>query len=48
MSLPYEELDYQPTPMGDLILRRRRIAMLDDLEVLEVKLGDGFLVQPVP
>jgi hypothetical protein len=44
MSLPYQELDYRPTPMGDLILRRRRIAMLDDLEVLEVKLGDGFLM----
>lgn len=44
MPLPFEELDYRPTPMGDLILRRRRIAMLDDLEVLEVKLGDGFLM----
>ncbi len=44
MSLPYEELDYRPTPMGDLILRRRRIAMLDDVEVLEVKLGDCFLM----
>ena len=44
MSLPFEELDYRPTPMGDLILRRRRIAMMDDLEVLEVKLGDGFLM----
>lgn len=44
MSLPYEEIDYRPTVMGDLILRRRRIAMLDNLEVLEVKLGDGFLM----
>ncbi|MDP1588384.1 MAG: hypothetical protein Q8M07_11605 [Prosthecobacter sp.] len=44
MPLPFEELDFRPTPMGDLILRRRRIAMLDDLEVLEVKLGDGFLM----
>jgi spermidine synthase len=44
MSLPFEELDFRPTPMGDLILRRRRIAMLDDLEVLEVKLGQGFLM----
>jgi len=44
MPLPFEELDYRPTDMGDLILRRRRIASLDDLEVLEVKLGDGFLM----
>jgi len=44
MPLPFEELDFRPTEMGDLILRRRRIAMLDDLEVLEVKLGDGFLM----
>jgi hypothetical protein len=33
MSLPYEEIDYRPTVMGDLILRRRKIAMLDGLEV---------------
>jgi spermidine synthase len=44
MSLPYEEIDYRPTVMGDLILRRRKIAMLDGLEVLEVKLGEGFLM----
>lgn len=44
MSLPFEELDFRATDMGDLILRRRRIAMLDDLEVLEVKLGNGFLM----
>ncbi len=30
--------------MGDLILRRRRIAMLDGLEVFEVKLGEAFLM----
>jgi len=44
MGLPYEELDFQPTPLGDLILRRRRIATLDNLEVLEVKLGEDFLM----
>jgi spermidine synthase len=44
MPLPYEELDFRPTPMGDLILRRRKIPVLDDLEVLEVKLGDYFLM----
>jgi spermidine synthase len=44
MGLPFEELDFRETPMGDLILRRRRLAMLDGLEVLEVKLGEGFLM----
>lgn len=40
----YEELDFRPTPLGDLILRRRRMAMLDDLIVYEVLLGNGYLM----
>lgn len=44
MSLTFEELDFRPTPMGDLILRRRRMASLDNLDVHEVKLGDAFLM----
>jgi spermidine synthase len=44
MPLPYTELDFRQTDMGDLILRRRTIASLDGLEVLEVKLGEGFLM----
>ena len=40
----FEELDFRPTPLGDLILRRRRMAMLDDLIVYEVLLGDGYLM----
>lgn len=40
----FEELDFRPTPLGDLILRRRRMAMLDDLMVYEVLLGDAFLM----
>jgi spermidine synthase len=40
----FEELDFQSTPIGDLSLRRRRVAALDDLEVYEVALGDGFLM----
>lgn len=44
MPLPFVELDYRPTDMGDLILRKRRIPSLDDKEVLEVKLGEGFLM----
>ncbi len=44
MSIDFEELDFQPTEMGDLILRRRRLQSLDGLEVYEVKLGDAFLM----
>lgn len=40
----FEELDFQPTRMGDLSLRRRTVAMLGDLEVFEIKLGDSFLM----
>jgi hypothetical protein len=40
----YEELDFRPTPMGDLILRRRRMSMLDNLIVYEVLLGNGYLM----
>ncbi|HEY8898811.1 MAG TPA: hypothetical protein VIM61_00145 [Chthoniobacterales bacterium] len=44
MSKAFEELDFQPTPMGDLVLQRRRVRALDDLEVFEVKLGDAYLM----
>lgn len=40
----FEELDFQPTPLGDLILRRRRMAMLDGLIIYEVLLGNGYLM----
>lgn len=40
----FEELDFQQTPLGELSLRRRRVAMLGDLEVFEVMLGDSFLM----
>ncbi len=40
----FEELDFQPTPIGDLILRRRRMDMLDGLIVYEVLLGNGYLM----
>ncbi len=39
----FEELDWQPTPMGDLTLRRRSDAELG-VEIFEVKLGDEFLM----
>jgi spermidine synthase len=44
MSARFEELDFQPTRLGDLSLRRRRVSELDDLEVFEIKLGDAFLM----
>ena len=44
MSRDFEELDFQQTSLGELILRRRRLRSLDDLEVFEVKLGDAFLM----
>ena len=40
----FEELDFRSTPLGDLILRRRRMVMLDDLIVYEVLLGNGYLM----
>lgn len=40
----FEELDFRETPLGDLILRRRRMAMLDNLMVYEVLLGNGYLM----
>ena len=43
MSQMYEELDYQQTPLGALILRRRRILKLDR-DVVEVILNDEHLM----
>ncbi len=44
MAKDFEELDYRQTPLGELTLRRRRVLMLEGLEVLEVKLGEAFLM----
>lgn len=43
MAPLFEELDYRPTPMGALVLRRRRELSLG-VEVHEIKLGDAFLM----
>jgi hypothetical protein len=40
----FQELDYRKTPLGDLILRRRRLPELGDIEVHEIILGDAFLM----
>lgn len=44
MSRNFEELDYRETPLGDLMLRRRRMLSLGGIEIYEVKLGDAFLM----
>lgn len=43
MSAFFEELDYRPTPIGALSLRRRR-EMLLGVDVIEIKLGEEFLM----
>lgn len=43
MSLLFEELDYRPTPIGALSLRRRRELSLG-VDVFEIKLGDEYLM----
>jgi spermidine synthase len=43
MSALFEELDYRPTPMGTLSLRRRR-DLLSGGDIYEIKLDDEFLM----
>ena len=43
MSHLFEELDYSNTPLGELVLRRRRILKLDR-DVVEVVLNDEHLM----
>jgi spermidine synthase len=44
MTIDFEELDYQKTPLGEISLRRRAEPRLDGKIVYEVKLGDEFLM----
>ncbi len=44
MQAMFEELDYQQTPLGEVILRRRIMRTLNDLEVYEIMLGSEFLM----
>ena len=43
MGALFEELDWRPTPLGDVSLRRRRDPALG-VEVYEIKLDDDFLM----
>ncbi|RBP51410.1 spermidine synthase [Arenicella xantha] len=44
MSLIFEEIDFQKTPLGDISLRRRTEPRLDNKLIYEVKLGEEFLM----
>lgn len=43
MSARFEEIDWRPTPMGELVLRRRWDPVVER-EVYEIKLDDEFLM----
>jgi spermidine synthase len=43
VSVFFEELDFRPTPMGVLSLRRRR-HLATGVDIYEIKLGDEFLM----
>lgn len=44
MTAAYEELDHHQTPLGELILRRRRLPGRGDEDVYEITLGGAFLM----
>lgn len=44
MSLLFEEIDSQASPLGQISLRRRRMPAFGDRDIYEVKLGDEFLM----
>lgn len=44
MGLLFEEIDSQPSALGEISLRRRRIPALGERDIYEVKLGEEFLM----
>jgi spermidine synthase len=44
VGIDLEELDYQRTPIGELVLRRRRFPQLGSRDIFEVILNDEFLM----
>ena len=44
MKPGFEELDYQKTRLGDLILQRRTMLSLNGREIYEIKLGEEYLM----
>lgn len=47
MAFVFEELDSQPSPIGEISLRRRADPRLDGEILYEVKLGDEFLMSSI-
>lgn len=44
MGLLFEQIDSQPSMLGEITLRRRRIPALGERDIYEVKLGEEFLM----
>ncbi|WP_144823530.1 spermidine synthase [Marinobacter piscensis] len=44
MARLFEQIDSQPSEIGEITLRRRRIPALGDRDIYEVKLGEEFLM----
>ncbi|NRB39782.1 MAG: spermidine synthase [Pseudomonadales bacterium] len=44
MSLLFEVIDSQTSPLGEISLRRRRMPAFGDRDIYEVKLGEEFLM----
>ncbi|MDA1194422.1 MAG: spermidine synthase [Planctomycetota bacterium] len=44
MSAMYEELDRQDTPIGEIVLRRRRVPGLEEGPIYEIKIDDDLLM----
>lgn len=44
MTRQFEELDYRATPLGELVLQRRKVLSLDGAVAYEVKLNGDYLM----
>jgi len=44
MQTDFEEIDAASTPLGDIVLRRRRDPRIGNVDIFEVKLGEEFLM----
>ncbi|MBZ2168653.1 spermidine synthase [Marinobacter sp. F4216] len=44
MGLLFEQIDSQPSEIGEITLRRRRIPAIGNRDIFEVKLGEEFLM----
>ncbi|MBW4933997.1 polyamine aminopropyltransferase [Marinobacter sp. F4206] len=44
MGLLFEQIDSQPSEIGEITLRRRKIPAIGDRNIFEVKLGEEFLM----